>query len=293
MNYLDQYYKNLCEQLQSQIDLLEKRFDISKFKKSKKGDKKDEKKDDKKSGKKADKKADKDYDGDGEVESSKDEYFGSKDKAIKKSIADKKKKKNLKEGREISGGQFTYGGFPRILNEMHGEDIDPNMLQDIDPEEVRVTDVDGDGDADVEDVVMRARDGTMYPSVEYARVAQASDVAGQALSVAQTAASKFHQNAAKEWGAIYDNAPAYNIALGNSGRRRAGQADRGKHMAELPYRMNIDPEMRELRATIETARAASDAAYQARRSHPHHEEFMKRAQSTSDSVYGTRGNLGS
>ncbi len=32
------------------------------------------------------KKADKDYDGDGKVESSKDEYFGSKDKAIKKAM---------------------------------------------------------------------------------------------------------------------------------------------------------------------------------------------------------------
>ena len=32
------------------------------------------------------KKADKDHDGDGKVESSKDEYFGSKDKAIKKSM---------------------------------------------------------------------------------------------------------------------------------------------------------------------------------------------------------------
>ena len=30
--------------------------------------------------------ADKDYDGDGEVESKKDEYFGSKDKAIKKAM---------------------------------------------------------------------------------------------------------------------------------------------------------------------------------------------------------------
>lgn len=126
MHYLEQYYKNLCEQLQSQIDLLEKRFDISKFKKSKKGDKKD----DKKSGKKADKKADKDYDGDGEVESSKDEYFGSKDKAIKKSIADKKKKKNLKEGREISGGQFTYGGFPRILTEATKGPSSADMIQD-------------------------------------------------------------------------------------------------------------------------------------------------------------------
>jgi hypothetical protein len=34
----------------------------------------------------AEKKADKDYDGDGEVESSEDEYQGSKDKAIKKSM---------------------------------------------------------------------------------------------------------------------------------------------------------------------------------------------------------------
>ena len=32
------------------------------------------------------KKADKDYDGDGKVESGKDEYFGSKDKAIKKAM---------------------------------------------------------------------------------------------------------------------------------------------------------------------------------------------------------------
>ena len=36
--------------------------------------------------KKNSKKADKDYDGDGKVESSKDEYFGSKDKAIKKAM---------------------------------------------------------------------------------------------------------------------------------------------------------------------------------------------------------------
>jgi hypothetical protein len=40
--------------------------------------------DEKKEGK--GKKADKDYDGDGEVESSKEEYFGSKDKAIKKAM---------------------------------------------------------------------------------------------------------------------------------------------------------------------------------------------------------------
>lgn len=35
--------------------------------------------------------ADKDYDGDGKVESKKDEYFGSRDKAIKKAVHSKKK----------------------------------------------------------------------------------------------------------------------------------------------------------------------------------------------------------
>jgi len=159
MKHLENYYRNLCEQLQSQLEnsyrnlseelssqitLLEKKFDISKFKKSKKGDKKD----DKKSGKKADKKAGKDYDGDGEVESSKDEYFGSKDKAIKKKMAEKKKM--IKEGRVIHGGIMNYGGFPRILTEMHNSDIDPNMLQDIDPEEVRVSAVDAFNDGDDE-----------------------------------------------------------------------------------------------------------------------------------------------
>jgi hypothetical protein len=100
MNDLE-YYKALYEQLQAQLNLIEKRFDISKFNKSKK---------------KNGKKSTKDYDGDGEVESSKDEYFGSKDKAIKKSMS--KKKKTLKEGTVISGNHFNFGGFPRILNEV-------------------------------------------------------------------------------------------------------------------------------------------------------------------------------
>ncbi len=45
------------------------------------------------------KKSDKDYDGDGKVESSKDEYFGSKDKAIKKSMG-----KDTKECPKCDGG---------------------------------------------------------------------------------------------------------------------------------------------------------------------------------------------
>ena len=41
----------------------------------------------------AEKKAKKDYDGDGKIESGTDEYMGSKDKAIKKAMAMKVKKK--------------------------------------------------------------------------------------------------------------------------------------------------------------------------------------------------------
>lgn len=105
MKHVENYYRNLCEQLQQQIAILEAKI------KDKKKNKKNPKK-----GSKKEKMADKDYDGDGEVESSKDEYFGSKDKAIKKKMAEKKKM--IKEGREIHGGIMNYGGFPRILNEV-------------------------------------------------------------------------------------------------------------------------------------------------------------------------------
>lgn len=79
MTNLTEYYKNICEQLKAEILILEKKVKEEKAKKTKKGDK-----------------ANKDYDGDGEVESKKDEYFGSRDKAIKKAMA-KKKGKELNE----------------------------------------------------------------------------------------------------------------------------------------------------------------------------------------------------
>jgi hypothetical protein len=63
MDYLTNYYKNLCEQLQEKINLLE-----AKAKKKKK--------------------AKKDYDGDGKVESSTDEWKGSRDRAIKQAMSE-------------------------------------------------------------------------------------------------------------------------------------------------------------------------------------------------------------
>lgn len=111
MNYTENYYRSLCEQLQLQIELLEKKIEKAKNKKKTKG---------------KEVKADKDYDGDGKVESGKEEYFGSRDKAIKKNMAkkkgtvDKTEKKKLNEGRVIGGGLFQYGGFPKILKETVG-----------------------------------------------------------------------------------------------------------------------------------------------------------------------------
>lgn len=97
----------------SYVELVEKLLNEAKKKK--------EKTKDKKKGHSKEKMADKDYDGDGEVETSKEEYFGSKDKAIKKNMAkkeivSKKKKKQLDEGRFVGNEQMIYGGFPRIIN---------------------------------------------------------------------------------------------------------------------------------------------------------------------------------
>jgi len=51
------------------------------------------------------KKADKDYDGDGKIESGKDEYFGSKDKAIKKAMG--KELKDLQKAAETGKGEYV------------------------------------------------------------------------------------------------------------------------------------------------------------------------------------------
>ena len=102
------------------IELVEKLLNEA-LKKKKKAEKKSKDED------KDEKKADKDYDGDGEVESSKDEYFGSKDKAIKKAmgkkeIVSKKKKKKLEEGRLVGNEQLIYGGFPRVISVVLNEE---------------------------------------------------------------------------------------------------------------------------------------------------------------------------
>lgn len=150
MHYLQNYYKNLCEQLQEQINILEKK--ISKL-------------------------ADKDYDGDGEVETGSEEFLGSRDKAIKANMAKKtdkskksakkakKKKKQLKEGTEVHAGNFIYGGFPRVLNEVEIRYAKGNANPDEEPELAGRPDPDEEPDLPATHEFNDADDGPGKPSV--------------------------------------------------------------------------------------------------------------------------------
>ena len=68
------------------------------------------------------KKAKKDYDGDGKVESGKDEYFGSRDKAIKKAMGKKAMKKEHHE-KDIDGKVIPHG--------LTDEDRDKDLGRDV------------------------------------------------------------------------------------------------------------------------------------------------------------------
>lgn len=187
MKHLEQYYRNLSEQLERQIAILEAKL-------------KDKKKDNK--GKK-EKLADKDYDKDGELETSKEEHKGAVDKAIKKNIA--KKKGVLKEGREFSTGNIVYGGFPRIMNESQAAYLDPaqpnpnsGALPPQKPTNLSPMDGNGNGIHDTLDQITWdvKWGGTPYPSQSFANVAMAARNAGDEVG-------KLHERARTAMGPNY------------------------------------------------------------------------------------------
>ena len=98
MKHIEQYYRNLCEQLQQQLLVLEAKIANKKKKKGKKLDPVG--------------KEDSDIDNDGEENTKTDKYLLNRRKARGKAI-----KGEIKEGRQIQSTDFIYGGFPRILNE--------------------------------------------------------------------------------------------------------------------------------------------------------------------------------
>jgi hypothetical protein len=98
MKHIEQYYRNLCEQLQQQLLVLEAKVANKKKKKAKKLDPVG--------------KEDSDIDNDGEENTKTDKYLLNRRKARGKAI-----KGEIKEGRQMQSTDFIYGGFPRILTE--------------------------------------------------------------------------------------------------------------------------------------------------------------------------------
>jgi hypothetical protein len=98
MKHIEQYYRNLCEQLQQQLLVLEAKVANKKKKKGKKLDPVG--------------KEDADIDNDGEENTKTDKYLMNRRKARGKAI-----KGEIKEGRQMQSTDFIYGGFPRILTE--------------------------------------------------------------------------------------------------------------------------------------------------------------------------------
>ena len=83
------------------------------------------------------KKAKKDYDGDGKVESGKDEYFGSRDKAIKKAMGKKAMKKeetveegDMKTARKNVGASTCWDGYKAKGTKMKGGKSVPNCVKE-------------------------------------------------------------------------------------------------------------------------------------------------------------------
>jgi hypothetical protein len=95
---------------------IEEKKEVPDFIKDKKKEDDEDEKDETKGGKKADK----DYDGDGKVESSKEEYFGSKDKAIKKA---------MKEGMMPSKKMDKYNDESKLAPGMKSNDFKKSVAK--------------------------------------------------------------------------------------------------------------------------------------------------------------------
>ena len=72
--------------------------------------------------------ADKDYDGDGKVESSTDEYMGSRDKAIKKAMGKKEVKKEVKEAKNGGDNDPCWDSHKQVGMKKKGGKMVPNCV---------------------------------------------------------------------------------------------------------------------------------------------------------------------
>jgi hypothetical protein len=116
-DYIENYYKNLVQQLSEHVYLLEKKLSKKKAELKKK--------------KKLDPvgREDVDVDNDGKPNTKSDKYIKHRREVIKNAMEKKTKKGTMKEGTIVGNDLMHYGGFPRI-NEINEEEL----RSDIDPE---------------------------------------------------------------------------------------------------------------------------------------------------------------
>lgn len=77
--------------------------------------------------------ADKDYDGDGEVESSSDEYLGAKDKAIKAAMKNEEESDEISEGVAITSDELSTNGAVGVGNPALAQPKHADVIRDTDP----------------------------------------------------------------------------------------------------------------------------------------------------------------
>jgi hypothetical protein len=194
-----------------------------------------------------------------------------------------KKKKHLKEGNEVQAGNFVYGGFPKILNEVEirlakgnaNPDEESELAGRPDPHATaRFNDADDTGGENIatqpDDLSVEGGMGLKYPSSEYAKVARESSAASETLTDLSSAHRRAKQMAYLKHMAPYEK-----------------QGIEAKQKAASDFTWQDSPEnIQAISAATESAQAARAAM----ESHPHHGTFMSDAERHAKLIRG--GNFG-
>lgn len=245
MDYLTNYYKTLCEQLQEKIALLE-----AKAKKKKK------------------KMAKKDYDKDGKLETSEQEYLGSRDNAIKKAMQSESFNRPLGM-RPMPAGPVTSEYMDAVT------DPPPNVATMTTAQERAARD----------QARVRPIDtfGGQYPSPEFGDLARSADSARRAayplegkLREAEIEAQRQHMRTTK-----YRGRPVSQMSPGS----KAYQA------AMSGFRTSYQPP-EDLAAQLRGSQILSKLSQRILQTHPQYDQFEKDEELRGDIILGRKNSDG-
>jgi len=104
-------------------------------------------------------------------------------------MIDRTKLNQLNEGRQVAGGRFMYGGFPKVLKEQNGGAVEANRDDNLG--DVAIT----PNEADPITWEFEHR-GYSYPSKSMLEIAKAKDIIGDELS-------KTHEKFRSQYGPVH------------------------------------------------------------------------------------------